>query len=389
MLLERGVQPTAILKPRTGGRAIKYEWRAAGVAPGEVPYRCKNVARYTRKGRDWRVGACNNEIAWAEPLAPTPGPHPTFGFNDDWTQPRALDNLDQAVAIGANAARFNVTWESVERSRDSYWWDTYDDTIEKMLAEGVRPVLILGSAPCWAQDDPSRCSPVGSPRDSEIGEYAEFAALAAKRYPRALAIEVWNEPNWTHFWTPRPDPARYSRLVRAAAAAVHATGTGVPVLVAGNAPLANSSDDGRKVAYAEFLRRVYEAGGIGQADAVAHHVYFGAVDDFVLNMRQQIARLRGVMAAHGDGGMPIWITEMGIASDEETNPQGQGPLLAELYTTLRRIQNVPVVLVHRLVEAYDPLSGAVDRRAVLDSQGNRKPAYCSLGRARGTATAGC
>lgn len=387
LLLERGVQPKAILNAKRIAGGVRYEWRAEGVWPGEVPYRCKNVARYSE--REWRLGACENDFGAIEPLAATPGPHPAFGFNEDWTNPEALGQLDRAVAIGADAARFNVSWESVERTRDAYWWDTYDRTIDTLLAEGVRPILILASAPCWAQDDPSRCSPVGSPREGAIGEYAELAALVAERYPQALAIEVWNEPNWTPFWAPLPDPARYARMVRAVADAVHATGTGVPVVVAGNAPLAGSSEGGRKIAFDEFLRRVYEAGGIGRAAAVAHHVYFGDVKDFALTMRQQIARLRGIMAAHGDGSMPILITELGISSDEETGLQGQGTLLAELYATLRRIQNVPLVLVHRLIEAYDPLSGGVDRRGVLDAHGNQKPAYCALGNARGSPAAGC
>jgi hypothetical protein len=161
------------------------------------------------------------------------------------------------------------------------------------------------------------------------------------------------------------------------------------VIVAGDAPLANSSPDGTKIAFDEFMRDVYAAGGIGQADAVAHHLYFGAVDDYVLNMRQQIARLRGVMASNGDGGMPIWITEMGISSSEETDLQGQGPLLAQLITTLRRMQNVPVVVLHRLMDDRDSLTGVLDARGLLDASGNRKPAYCALAQALGVNPPGC
>jgi hypothetical protein len=258
-----------------------------------------------------------------------------------------------------------------------------------MLREGVRPILILAYAPCWAQDEPRKCSQVGAPAANNVGEYAEFAALAAQRYPQALAIEVWNEANWTHFWRPKPDPALYSRLIRAAADAVHRTGTGVPVITAGTAPLANDSADGTAYSFDGFLRRVYQEGGIGAADAVAHHIYFGDVKDRILTLRQQVARVRAVMEAHGDSGMPLWITEVGLSSTEETDLQSQGDGLAEIYNTLRRLENIPVVIVHTFIEGQDAIQDGIDHRGVIDTQGNAKPAYCALGRVREVVPPSC
>jgi polysaccharide biosynthesis protein PslG len=230
---------------------------------------------------------------------------------------------------------------------------------------------------------------VGSPSGEEIDEYAEFAADVARRYPKALAIEVWNEPNWKHFWAPKPDPLRYSRLVRAAADAVHATGTGVPVILAGNAPLATDWDNGKGMSFDGFLRQVYEEGGIGRAAAVSHHIYFGKVRDRVLTMRQQIGRIRAVMSAHGDASLPLWITEVGLSSTEETDLHGQGPGLAQIYDTLRRIDNIPVVLVHRFFEGRDALGPGLDHRGIIAADGDPKPAYCDLARARGVVPASC
>lgn len=388
LLRARNLQPKAILNARRVEGGVNYEWRAEGVWPGNVPYRCKHVARFDRASGEWRVGSCDNEIASAEPLSPAPGPMPVFGFNDNWTQGSVLSQLSKATAIGATTARFNVSWAVVEKTRGAYAWGGYDQVISTMVSQGVHPLLSITVAPCWAQQQPSDCSPVGAPAEDRVADYAHFAALVAQRYPQALGIEIWNEPNWTVFWAPSPNPARYSEMVRASAAAIKASGSKLPVVVAGNAPLAQSASDGTKIAFGEFLKRVYAAGGIGQADAVAHHVYFGPVADFELSMRQQIARLRGVMAANGDGAKQIWITEVGISSAEEADLKGQGPLLADLLTTLRRIANIPVVIVHRLLDSRDSL-GAPDYRGVLDSSGNRKPAYCELGQATGVAPASC
>jgi hypothetical protein len=389
LLRERGLEPKAILNARRVDGGVKYEWRAEGVWPGDVPYRCKNVALYSRATGKWRIGACDNEIAAVEPLSATLGPQPVFGFNDNWTQSGVLSQLNKAVALGATTARFMIAWSAVEKTRGNYTWGAYDQLVSTMLSQGVHPLLIAYGAPCWAQEHPNDCSPVGPPSASEVDDFAHFAALVAQRYPQALGVEIWNEPNWSVFWAPKPDPARYSAMVRTSAAAIKAQGSKVPVIVAGDAPLANSSPDGTKIAFDEFMRDVYAAGGIGQADAIGHHLYFGAVDDYILNMRQQIARLRGVMASHGDGEMPIWITEIGISSSEETDLQGQGTLLAQLFTTLRRIQNVPVVVVHRLMDARDSLTGGFDDRGLLDSNGNRKPAYCALAQALGVNPQGC
>ena len=389
LLVERGLQVKAILNAQVADGVVRFEWRAEGVWPGQVPYRCKNIARYDRRTGEWQIGSCQSEITAAAPLLDQPGPHPTFGFNDNWTRPGMLGLLDRATAVGAEAARYNISWAGVEPARNSYRWGFHDEIYAHMLRHGVRPLLILGYAPCWAQDDPGRCSPVGSPRGDEIDEYAQFAALAAKRYPQALAIEVWNEPNWTHFWAPKPDPARYSRMVRAVADAVHATGSGVPVILAGNAPLASDWENGNGMSFDGFLRRVYEEGGIGQADAVSHHIYFGNVRDRVLTMRQQIGRLQAVMAANGDGGLPLWITEVGLSSTEETDLEGQGPALVEIYETLRRIENIPVVIFHTLVEGPDAIGPGIDHRGIIDVHGEPKPAYCEIAHAREVVPPGC
>jgi hypothetical protein len=389
LLVERGLHVKAILNARVGDHVIKFEWRAEGVWPGDVPYRCKNVARYERDTGEWTLGPCATEITPAAPLLPQPAPHPTFGFNDSWTQPGALAQIGRATAIGAEVARYTIQWSGVEPSRDRYDWPVYDQVYANLVRHGVQPVLIVGYAPCWAQDNPRDCSLVGSPSGDEIDEYAEFAAAVARRYPKAFAIEVWNEPNWSHFWAPKPDPLRYSRMVRAAADAVHATGTGVPVILAGNAPLANDWENGKGMSFDGFLRRVYDEGGIGRAAAVSHHIYFGKVRDRVLTMRQQIGRLRAVMAAHGDGQLPLWITEVGLSSTEETDIDGQGPGLAQIYETLRRIENIPVVIVHRFFEGQDPLGPGIDHRGIIAADGDPKPAYCALAHAREVIPPGC
>jgi hypothetical protein len=384
LLRAGGLHPKAILNPKVERGIHRFEWRAEGMRAGGVPYRCKDVAKYNSRSGEWTLGQCANEIQEAEPLMDQPGPRPIFGFHDEWADPDNLSRAKLAAGAGASVIRFNLVWSIVEQQNNSFNWAPYDAILNQVFAAGLKPMLVVIGAPCWAAESSKPpCPVIGPPSASHVDDYADFAAAVAKRYPKALGIEVWNEPNWSEFWIPKPDPARYADMVRQTAAAVDATGTNVPVVVAGMAPLANSSDNGGKVAVDEFMRAVFAAGGIGSADAVGSHIYFGDVEDFLLNARQQIARLRQVMTANGRGGAPIWITEYGISSSEEANEQTQGKLLMDLYETFRRMANIPVVIAYRM---FDDGS---DHRGVIAANGERKPAYCVVASGVGASPAGC
>src|SRR5439155_16083437 len=86
------------------------------------------------------------------------------------------------------------------------------------------------------------------------------------------AWEVWNEPNIAAFWSPKPDPVLYARLLAAAAAAIRETDPHALVLSGG---LATASDrsNGRTIAPETFLAALYRRGVRHTFDAVAVHPY--------------------------------------------------------------------------------------------------------------------
>ena len=73
------------------------------------------------------------------------------------------------------------------------------------------------------------------------GDYADFAEAVARRYPRAVAFTVWNEPNHNAFLLPqwervgggwRPaSPHRYRELVQAAVPRIKAAAPDALVLI--------------------------------------------------------------------------------------------------------------------------------------------------------------
>jgi hypothetical protein len=345
-----------------------------------MPYRCRGQARFNLRTQKWRVDRCENQLERVEPLLAEPGPLPALGLNEDWgvLQPY----LDEARSIGADP-RFSISWEDVELTPDKYRWDFPDRLFQFIRHIRLHPIVNLVNAPCWAQELPAPCPVTGAPTAANVNQYAEFAALVADRYPEIAAIEVWNEPNWTPYWKPLPDPALYGEMVRAVADAVHAVNPSLPVLVAGNAPLGQTTADGANWAYDEFLQAVYETGGIGGADAVGHHVYFGQTANYTYEMRRQITRVRAVMSSNGDGDLPIWITEIGVSSEPSLGEEGQALALGVLWHTAARIPNLPVFVVHRFLDTSDPDIGIEDYRGLYGLDGNPKIAFCVLGAMRG------
>lgn len=393
LLIEKGLKPKAILNGRFKSGVWRAEWRAEGTGAGEVPYRCKNVARYQRRKHAWTLGACDNDIAPAEPLLDQPGPRPVFGFNDDWIKSGILDHIGMATAVGATVVRFNISWAQVEPQPDRYVFTDYDPLIARMVRAGTRPLIVVDGAPCWAQS--GNCDPVGGPGPAHVDDFAEFMATVAAHYSNLFpgsppfALEVWNEPNWDPFFAPKPDVDTYAAMIRMSASAVHAAAPGVPVVVAGMAPLANSDSDGSRISSGQFLKEIFQHGGIGSADAMGAHIYFGPVSDYTFNMRQQIASIRNILANNGAGSLPIWITEYGVSSTEETDEQGQGKVLVDLYNTFRRIANIPVVILHRFVEGQETVFGGIDHRGIVDKNFKPKPAYCDIAHATDVVPKSC
>jgi polysaccharide biosynthesis protein PslG len=381
-LAEQGIQVGNVssCRPKRGGDVYVCKWRAEGFFPGEVPYLCAGRSKYRVKSNSWKIGGCHNRLEPQVPLLAEPGPHPQFGFNEDWHA--NVGKLDELAVTGANVARTGLYWEAVDHSG----WGTFDSMYQQMLVRGIRPLWVIQAAPCWAQGN--NCKQGSHPSAEHYDEFASFAAQAAQRYPQALGIEVWNEPNWKVYWGGDPDPQAYGRMVAEVAPAVRAANPGMTVVTAGLSPHINSEKDA--MAYKKFLRRAYATGGPQLADAIGAHPYPNRLygQDFLGNVRTHLFRYQAVMNQNGDGATPIWVTETGISTTgkEAFTEEHQAEGLARIYTQFRRIANVPVVVFHRFVD--QPSSAKDNERGygVLNGGGGRKLAYCAVAAARG---AGC
>jgi hypothetical protein len=304
--------------------------------------RCLRRARKarTRRLRAARRRACLRAEARRRRASLAPGPGSgLFGVsaggaihNED---PATLGrDLNAIQHLHAGWLRVDINWATIQdHGPTSYNWAPIDRVVQGATARGVKVLGTIGYTPGWAR-------PAGSAatHNPDPAQYAAFAATATRHYA-AMGVhsyEVWNEPNQSGAWTPKPDPAAYTLLLKAAYPAIKAADPQSTVMTGGTGPAPN---DGTQIAPLDFLNAVYANGGAGFFDAVAHHPYtFPAYPGEAQNwspwyqMYGTAPSLRSLMIAHGDGAKKIWATEFGAPTNGPSGSHVSEAMQASMYT---------------------------------------------------------
>jgi hypothetical protein len=255
-----------------------------------------------------------------------------------------------------------------------------------LLSAGIRPVVLASGTPKWARQRgwrrPGACrAPHGlpcsyPPSRQHLSDWRAFIEALVRRFPQMLALEVWNEPNLPRFFAPHPSPALYSRLLRAAARAGHASGVPATILTGG---LTSSAARGG-IPAARFLGSIYELAGKGSFDGIGTHPYPQG-PPWVRSMSANLDQIRRVRDRFHDQATPLWITEVGVGGTS-ARAQGsvglarQGPILARMY---RAAQNgdVRAFMIYTLRDS--PTEGPkFEPFGVVRANLRAKPAYCYL-----------
>ncbi len=225
--------------------------------------------------------------------------------------------FDAALDLGGVMVRRDFRWAQIEPQKGTFDFTLYDALVSEAQARGV-PLLgaLLYGAP-WAN--------AGSGGDefyppTDPGDFADYARATAEHFKgKVAAWEVWNEPNGGfRFWkgTLSGDPAAYGALLIDAHDAVRQADPNVPVLLGGTVFTPQLIDGAMT-----FLGKAYDA----HPDLASHfeiagiHTYasypperapeVGELDDPPLEAKIQMHAW--LLAQHGGGDKPIWITEIG------------------------------------------------------------------------------
>ncbi|GAC1321325.1 MAG: hypothetical protein NVSMB25_14880 [Thermoleophilaceae bacterium] len=287
-------------------------------------------------------------------LAPPAQGASIFGFNDDWSPA----NVDHAVRVSRqfhpNSARVVLYWSSIQPRRGVSDWYLPDRAYQAMVARGIRPLFDVVSAPRWTTARGCRSIYTCQQTPAHDGDFRNFLRDLTRRYPRAIGIEVGQEPNLRN-WSAHPDPARYAQILKAGWLGVKSANRHMRVVM--GSTCCNSAHGNGNIGAATFLSRLYRYGAKGHYDAIGYHIYPGGpVSRVAADLRSELYGFRGVRDANRDRS-PIWVTETGFPSRGRSRYGGgtfternQADRESIAYRTLNASRDVQALFMFRLID---------------------------------------
>ena len=253
-------------------------------------------------------------------LVPATADAATPGLNLDGAP--TSSSIQEAIATGAKTVRIFALWRDFEPNRRGEFPSTdpnlgntvkvFDEAIRALNAAGAKPLFVITEAPSWANGTSD--SHVPPTNVADYGDFAKRFAAHNKAVGKVAGYEIWNEPDESGFWHPSADPVKYTALLKAGYAGIK---QGDPSALVSTGPTTGNNYD--------WVSKLYDNGAKGSFDAVSVHTDTACLvngPDVFYRDGLNIARwtflgyhtVHDVMAAHGDGDKPIWMSELGWSS---------------------------------------------------------------------------
>ncbi len=330
--------------------------------------------------------------------------------------------LPMAYDAGARWDRFDVSWNRLEPITDT--WDAlviegYDTLVRDLDEANMHMVGILLGTPSWAATggvegmgapssdkrsagwrigtlDGFASSTAASPPQglyqawddwttddgTPINYWGRFVYTITNRYSRTIKHwEVWNEPDWTLFWT--GTVTDYAQLLKVGYQANKAACPNCTVLF-GGLQYWHVPDYSRQVL--DVLQDDPAAAANGYFfDVMSLHFYSRPADVY-----NKVNEIRSGMSAYGLGDHPIWLTETGVpvwddaAVDPTPSPYDFAATQAEAAAyVIQSYANAWAADVERLFffrthdadMAYDPIMP--EFFGLIRNDGSLRPAYAA------------
>jgi polysaccharide biosynthesis protein PslG len=278
--------------------------------------------------------------------SPPPAPRSFYGV-------MAADNPTSSetalmAAGGVGTLRINLVWAWVQPdSPADHDWSHYDQVIGDAARQGIRVLPTIYGSPAWAaikQNYP--------PWQDNVHAFRAFATAVAQRYgtngtfwamhPEIPKLPVrwwqlWNEASSSTFWDATPSAREYVDLLRVFRAGIKDGDPSAMILLSGLFPTPRAPGS---IAFKLFLRGIYKRGGKPLFDGAAIHPY-GSTPGRVL---QRVLAMRRIMDRFNDERTPIWVTEVGWATDglprgAVVSPGAQETYLVDTYRDLAAVRS--------------------------------------------------
>jgi len=256
--------------------------------------------------------------------------------------------------IRAKSVRTVFRWEVVEAaprtgsscSTARYDFSRYDPLVRAAGERRVSILPVFGGSPEYVEPNASLrhdAARYPTPGTRAFGNFQCFVRAVVGRYGRGGTFgardivdwQLWNEPN-LKLYSPNQDvsPAKYGKLVKATATTIRSLDGRATVVLAG---LPETPAQGMNSNV--FLRKMYRVKKIrSKFDAVALHPYARNAR----GTKGALIRLRETLRDLGDRRRPVWVTEIGWASDGNQNyfavttEKGQADRLQSTFQMFRK-----------------------------------------------------
>ena len=171
----------------------------------------------------------------------------------------------------------------------------------KAQEAGLKTLAIIGFPPNWAST-----APEGAARPwvykPKLDAWADYVENLTRQYKDVIQHwEIWNEPNISVFWEPKPDAREFLDVVRMGYEAAKRGNPNCEVLIPGLA----GPGEGRWGM--DFLEALLKLGAARYCDAISIHPYRQATPE-ESDLEGDLRHIAELATASG-GRKPIWFTE--------------------------------------------------------------------------------
>lgn len=301
-----------------------------------------------------------------------------FSYSDSSIVAKHLSTIK---ALGVTTVRLAVPWATYEPAKGAYSWTALDAVVKAAAAKGLGVLGVVNTTPAWARAaNTSLYTPPTSPAD--LGTF--MGALAKRYVSKMTAFEVWNEPNAATSYSPAPDPAGYTALLKAAYPAIKAAQPSATVI--GGVVGSTVTWGSWTLNPVDFVQQMYAAGAAGSFDALSFHPYqystkFSQGASLANSPLNQVTSMRNLMVSNGDGAKKIWATEYGLPTNQVSAAQ-QSDYIGDFLATWRTLTYAGPAYVYTLVDRNSAdTSDPESTFGIYQDNWTAKPAAAAVGSA--------
>jgi hypothetical protein len=254
------------------------------------------------------------ESAWSS--TDSPSLPEGFGVNIGFTEPRPRE-MKMISEAGLRWVRMDFKWDETEKTPGEYDFSAYDRLLAASQPFGIRILFILDYGnPLYDNGAPPRT-------DAARQAFARWAVAAANHFKdRGILWELYNEPNHSLFWPPKPNVDEYIALAQVVSRSFHESVPQEKLI----GPATSEIDF-------DFVEACFKAGLLNYWSAVSIHPYRRSDPE---SAAEDYCRLREMIQMYAPPGkaIPIISSEWGYSDVwRSLNEEKQAQMLTRAWLT--------------------------------------------------------